>query len=314
MGSAMSAAAPSPDHIARGIALRILSAGCFSIMSAMLKLASTHGIVAAEMLFYRALFGLPVVLVWVLATDGIGALRTRRPLAHVARTVLGISSILCSFEALILLPLADAVTIGFTAPVFATILSWALLKEPVGRHRWLAVLCGFIGVAIVMRPGASSHAVPLAGVAIALVAAFGTAGVTVTLRQLGRGEHAAAIVFWFFTGSVLTGLCLMPFFGRWHDAATILPLAAGGIAGGVAQITMTASLQSAPVAVLSPFDYLQLIGALAFGWLLFASSPTVNTLVGAVLIGGSGIYTAWRERRRRAETIPAIQAAGGPEV
>jgi drug/metabolite transporter (DMT)-like permease len=296
--------------IARGIALRIAAAGFYSIMAALLKLAAARGVVAVEMLFYRAAFGLPVVLGWVIARQGLGALATKRPLAHVGRSVLGISSILCTFQALIMLPLGDATTIGFTAPVFATILSWLVLREPVGLQRWLAVLCGFIGVAIVMRPGGSGHALPIAGVGIALVAALGTASVTITLRQLRHTENVAAIVFWFFLGSALVGLAFLPFFGRWHDATTILLLAGGGIAGGIMQITMTSSLQ-APVSVVSPFDYLQMVGAVLLGWLLMASVPTVNTLVGAALIACSGLYTALREHRLRHDRpVPATQPIG----
>lgn len=305
----MSSPPPSPrqEHIPRGIALRVASAGCFSVMAALLKLAAERGVVAPEMLFYRAVFALPIVLIWAITGAGFHSLTTRRPWAHVGRSALGIASILCTFQALILLPLADATTIGFTAPVFATILSWLVLSEAVGWRRWVAVLCGFIGVIIVMRPGGSGHAVPLAGVAIGLVSAFGTASVTITVRQLRDTEHVAAIVFWFFVASALVGLALLPFFGHLHDMPTLLLLVGGGIAGGLAQITMTASLQSAPVSVISPFDYLQIVGALLLGWLLLASVPTINTLAGGAIIAGSGIYTAWREHRRRGSLTSATQ-------
>lgn len=303
---------PSPhghENVIRGIGLRIAAAGLFSTMAALLKLTAEHGVVAPEMMFYRAVFGLPVVLAWVLASQGIGALSTRRPLAHLGRSALGIASILCTLQALVLLPLADATTISFTAPIFATLLSWLLLREKVGRHRLLAVLCGLAGVVVVMRPGGTGESVPLLGVAIGLLAAFGTAAVTITLRQMRDTEHVAAIVFWFFVGSALVGLALLPFFGRAHDLETMLLLAAGGIAGGLMQITMTASLQSAPVSVLAPFDYLQIVGAVVLGWLLLSTVPAVNTLAGAAIITGSGLYTAWRERRlHRERPIPPTQA------
>lgn len=285
------------EHIGRGIALRVVSALSFSVMSALFKLASEGGIVAPEMLFYRALFGLPVILLWVMRGPGLAALTTRRPLAHVWRSALGMASILCTFQALILLPLADATTIAFTAPVFATILSWLILREQVGRHRWMAVLVGFAGVAIVVRPGESGLALPLAGVAIGLVAALGTAGVTITVRQM-RGEHVAAIVFWFFAASALVGLALLPAFGSLHDGTTMLLMAAGAVAGALGQITMTASLRYAPVSAVSPFDYLQIVGAVILGWLLLASEPGLNTLAGAAVIAGSGLYIAWRQQRR----------------
>ncbi|WP_313012087.1 DMT family transporter [Brevundimonas sp.] len=302
---------PAGEDIAGGIALRIAAAGCFSIMAAVLKLASRDGVMAPEMLFYRAFFGLPVVLAWVLTQPGgLASLKTRRPLAHVGRSVLGIVSILCVFQTLTLLPLADATTLSFTAPIFATLLSFLILKEAVGPRRWAAVAVGFIGVVIVMRPGAGDHAVPVEGIAFGLVAALLTAGVTVTLRQLRDTEHVAAIVFWFFVGSSTVGAILLPFVGHWHSPLTFALLVGSGLAGGLAQLYMTASLQKAPVAVVAPFDYLQIVGAIVFGWWLMSTTPTLSTLAGAALIASSGLYTAWREHIRRKAAL--IQPTAPP--
>ena len=296
------------ERIGRGITLRITCALLFSMMSALLKLATTRGVGAFELVFYRAAFALPVVLAWVVLGPGLPALRTQRPWAHIGRCILGVSTIFFTFQALAILPLADAATIGFTAPVFATILSWLVLGERVGRYRWAAVLFGFVGVAVVTRPGAGGHALPAAGVAFALVSALGTAGVTVTLRQLRATEQVAAIVFWFFVASALAGAVTMLFVARPHDPLTFLILAGAGLCGGLAQLAMTASLQQAPVAVLAPFDYLQLVGAIVLGWLLLSSVPTLATLGGAALIAGSGLYTAWREHHlRRDRPVPATQ-------
>ncbi len=294
------------EHITSGIGLRLASVGSYSIMAALLKLASEQGVVALEMLFYRAIFGLPVVLLWVALGSGLNALTTRRPLAHVWRSVLGIASILCTFQALIILPLADATTISFTAPAFATILSWLILRERIGPHRWLAVLLGFVGVLIVLQPGQSGLELPLGGVAIGLVAALGTAGVAIVLRQLRHTEHVAAIVLWFFIANAAVGALLLPFVGQVHGVDTILLLTGAGVAGGLMQITLTASLQKAPVSVLSPFDYLQIVGALILGWLLLSEVPSVGTVAGAALIVTSGLYIAWRERLRGARVSPPV--------
>ena len=307
----MTATAKSGEDIARGIALRIAAAGCFSVMAAVLKLASLDGVVAPEMLFYRAFFGLPVVLAWVVTQPGgLAGLTTRRPLAHLGRSALGIVSILCVFQTLTLLPLADATTLSFTAPIFATLLSFLILKEAVGPRRWAAVAVGFIGVIIVMRPGAADHGVPVEGIAFGLVAALLTAGVTITLRQLRDTEHVAAIVFWFFVGSSIVGAILLPFVGQMHSPLTFALLIGSGIAGGLAQLFMTASLQKAPVAVVAPFDYLQIVGAIVFGWWLMSTTPTLSTLAGAALIGSSGLYTAWREHVRRKAAL--IQPTAPP--
>ena len=275
-------------------------------MGALLKLASMEGLNAPELVFYRSLFSLPVVLFWVLKRESLASLKPNRPLAHVWRSCLGLLSMGLTFQALILLPLADATAINFTAPIFATILSFLILREDVGLHRWGAVVLGFIGVLIVARPGGSS--LPILGIAIALVGAVGQAGVTTTLRHLQRSENIAAIVFWFAIAGIVVGGLLMPFFGRLHGLAALALVVAGGLAGGVGQLLMTSSLR-APVSVVSPFDYLQIVAATIYGWLLFSNVPSLHTILGAALIAGSGIYTALREHRRRLREGPTAVPA-----
>ena len=168
------------------------------------------------------------------------------------------------------------------------------------------MLVGFIGVLIVARPGGSS--LPILGVGIALIGAVGQAGVTTTLRHLQRSENIAAIVFWFAISGVLVGALLVPIFGQVHGLEAMALVMAGGLAGGVGQLLMTSSLR-APVSVVSPFDYLQIIAATAYGWLLFSDMPSAHTLIGAALIAGSGLYTAWREHRRRLrQSVAAVPA------
>ncbi|NWE51716.1 DMT family transporter [Brevundimonas sp. P7753] len=288
-----------------GMALRAAAALSFSLMYALMKWAATlEPVSAGEMVFYRSLFGLPVVLFWVQsAKGGLASLSTRRPMVHVWRCALGVTGILLIFQGLKLLPLADATTIGFTAPIFATLLSILFLKEKVGRHRWTAVVLGFLGVLVMVRPGAEG-APPLAGLLFALGGAFVAAAVTVTLRQLGKTESATAIVFWFFVACATVGGVLTLIDGHSHSWAVLAVLAAGGLAGGLAQLLMTTSLQHAPVSALAPLDYLQMVGAVVLGWLLLSDAPTAATLAGAALIVGSGLYTAWRERVLHREITP----------
>lgn len=229
--------------------------------------------------------------------------------------MIGVSSIFCVFQALSLLPLADATTLSFTAPIFATVLSFLLLKEQIGVRRWSAVAVGFVGVLIVTRPlegltGTVEHALPIAGIAVGLLAALLTAGVTITLRQLGRTEHVAAIVFWFFVACSIVGGLTLPVFGRMHEPQTFVLLVGAGAAGGLGQLFMTRSLQNAPVSVVAPFDYLQIVGAVIFGWWLLHTPPTVSTLTGAALISVGGLYTGWREHVRRRQAL--IQATPPP--
>jgi drug/metabolite transporter (DMT)-like permease len=299
-------AAPGRDAITSGILCRIGSGISFSTMGALLKLASTQGMNAPELVFYRSLFSLPVVLAWVLTREDLSVLRPKRPAAHVWRSALGLLSMGLTFQALILIPLGEATAINFTAPIFATILSFVILKEEVGWHRWAAVAVGFAGVLVVARPDGSS--LPALGVAIALIAAIGQAGVTTTLRHLQRSENISAIVFWFALAGILVGGLLTIVFGHAHDGRAFLFAGAGGVAGGIGQLLMTRSLR-APISVVSAFDYVQMIGATIYGWLIFSDMPKINTLVGASLIAGSGLYTAWRERRRHIRQAAAVMLA-----
>ena len=294
-------------YVVSGILCRIGSGLSFSTMGALFKLASADGFTAPELVFYRSLFSLPVVLLWVLQRESLAALRPNRPLAHVWRSSLGLLSMGLTFQALILLPLADATAINFTAPIFATVLSFLILREDVRIHRWAAVVIGFIGVLIVVRPGEAG--LSALGVVIALVAAIGQAGVTTTLRHLQRSENVVSIVFWFAVAGVVAGGLMMPFFAQAHPAAAFALVIGGGFAGGVGQLLMTTSLR-APVSVVSAFDYLQIVAATVYGWLLFSDVPKITTVLGAALIAVSGLYTAWREHRRRvkqaATAVPAV--------
>jgi drug/metabolite transporter (DMT)-like permease len=300
------AAQRDQDHVVSGILCRLGSGLSFSTMGALLKLASMDGMNAPELVFYRSVFSLPVVLFWVLKTENLAALKPNRPLAHVWRSALGLTSMGLTFQALIMLPLADATAINFTAPIFATVLSFLILREDVRIHRRAAVVVGFIGVLIVARPGGSS--LPAVGVMIALIAALGQAGVTTTLRQIQRSENISAIVFWFAVAGILVGGLLMPVFGHAHPVQAFAFVAAGGLAGGIGQLLMTNSLR-APVSVVSPFDYLQIVGATIYGWLLFSDVPSAHTITGAALIAASGIYTVWREHRRRVKEGPTAVPA-----
>jgi drug/metabolite transporter (DMT)-like permease len=295
--------APS-EHRLRGIAYRMGAVLCFAIMAGGIKLAADRGVTTAELIFYRNLFSFPIILLWLASGPGFAAIRTRRPGAHLTRAAIGLVSMVLNFQALVMLPLAEATTIGFAAPLFATILSALLLGEPVGWHRWMAVAIGFAGVVVVIQPG--NMALPLDGLAVAILAAIGVSAVVVTLRQIGATEHPATTVFWFNIASLAVVSLPMPFVAKAHSIDVWAMLAVMGLAGGVAQILMTSSLSRAPVAVLAPFDYFQLLWATIVGWLLWSRSPSASTLAGGLLIAASGIYTGFREHRLHRRAVAAM--------
>lgn len=286
---------PVEPRILLGIGLRLLAIVALSIMFACVKLAETRGVNVIESLFYRQLIAVPLVLAWVAAGPGFGSLRTMRVVAHASRMVQGLAAMALNFWAMTLLPLAEATAIGFTVPIFATLLAALLLSEPTGWRRWSAVLIGFAGVLIVVQPGGGT--LPTAGIGVAIVGAVLTAAVTITIRRLGATEAAATTVFWFTVSSLVPLGFAMLWFGAAHDAVSWAIIGVLGVAGGIGQLTLTAALRLAPVSVVMPMDYTGLIWAALLGWLIFADLPSAATWIGAPAIIGSGLYIAWREHR-----------------
>lgn len=285
---------PQPNRML-GIIIRLAGATSFAIMAAMIKLGYDHGVNTVEMAFYRHVFALLPLLAWIGWSRDLGAWRTDRPVSHLARSLVGLCTMLMAFAALSYLPLAEATTISFAAPLFAVALSALVLREAVGRHRWSAVLIGFIGVLIVMRPGGG--ALPVTGLGLAVAAAFGVACVNILIRQLGRTESPRTSVLWFTISSILLLGAAMPFFALFHDPVTWGILALMGVFGGVGQICLNASLRYAPVAVVVPFDYSQLLWAVLLGWLIWDTHAPWTTWAGGAVIMAGGLYTVYREQR-----------------
>jgi drug/metabolite transporter (DMT)-like permease len=278
-----------------GIALRLLTAVLLAVMFALVKLLSSRGVDLVETLFYRQVGSTVCSITVVIAGPGIVSLRTKRVRAHVFRMGLGLSAMALNFLAMILLPLADATAIGFSVPIFSTVLAALLLGEVTGKWRWGAVAAGFAGVLLIVQPG-GGH-VPLHGAAVALVGALMTACVTIMIRKLGATERSTTTVFWFASSSLVPLGLLLPWFVQAHDPVTWEILAAMALAGGLAQLMLTASLRLASVALVMPMDYTGLIWAALLSIGLFCQVPTASIWLGAPVIIASGLVIVWREHR-----------------
>ena len=288
--------------------MRLASAAMFSCMNLLIKLAEAGGARLPEILFFRQFAAAVLVLAVIVAGPGLASLRTRRISAHLLRAAIGLTAMALTFSAILLLPLAEVTTVGFSMPIFATVLGALLLREPTGWRRWAAVAAGFAGVVIVAQP--SGGHIPAAGIALGLGAALCTAFVSILLRQIGRTERALTIVFWF---SGLSSIVLLPFFARAaqaHSPAQWAILIGIGLLGGIGQLAMTESLARGPVSVVVPMDYTSLLWATMLGWIAFGTLPARTTWLGAPIIVASGLFIVWREHvRRRTETL---QATGDP--
>ncbi|MFM7027538.1 MAG: DMT family transporter [Chakrabartia sp.] len=303
----MHAAVPHHDRRMLALGMRLLSVLALSSMSLLVKLASESGIRLTEIMFWRQFAAIPVALTWVALTAGFASLRTQRFGAHLRRSFLGVTGMVFTFGSVILLPLAEATTLGFTVPIFATILSAIVLREHVGVHRWAAVLIGFVGVLIVVQPGSGGF--PLKGALVGLTSALIIGIISLQLRDMGRTEAPATTVFYFslLSSMMLLALHLAPLpqeaarLVAWgadtHNARQWLLIAGLGLCGGLGQIALTASLRYAPVSTVVAMDYTSLIWSTLYGWAIWGVLPSHATWLGAPIIIASGLYIAWREHR-----------------
>ncbi len=284
----------SADAPGRGIAFMLTAVFIFSVQDAMVKwLTADYSVM--QILFFRGVFGFIPCAVFVWRAGGWRVLRTRRLSGHLWRSSLILGALIAFFLAISMMPLADVVAIAFSAPLFMTALSMPLLGEPVGRRRWAAVAVGFIGVLIVVRPGAG---VLGQGALLALASSVLFAiGMTVT-RKLTRSEPSATILFYFTLLNLVVGGSFMPFLWATPTPADAAMLVTIGLTGGVGAFCMFEAFRFAPIAVVAPFEYSALIWAAMFGYLVWGDVPGSMLLAGAAVIVASNLYVLHREARR----------------
>jgi drug/metabolite transporter (DMT)-like permease len=256
----------------------------------------------AEVVWGRYLAQLVLMIAVLGPTMGRRLLRTRRPGMQIVRSVLMLGSTVFAIWGFSLLPLADAVTIGFTTPMLVTALSVPLLGEKVGPRRWAAVAVGFAGVVIVMRPGSGVLGV---GAVIMLVMALVYALYQIVTRVLGQTEDPYASQFYAAIIGTLLSTLALPFI--WHplDLRLTLLLLLAGLFGGTGHFLMIKAYGLAPASVLVPFTYTALIWVTILGWVVFDEVPDRWTFVGMAIIAGSGLYIANRERIKRRTWEPS---------
>jgi drug/metabolite transporter (DMT)-like permease len=290
---------------ARAALLMIAATALFAVMNAIVRLCA-ETLPPTEVAFFRCFFSLVVMLPWI-ARYGVSALKTQRMKLYSVRAVIQVLSMFCWFTAVSLIPLAEATALSFTGPLFATAGAALILREQVGWRRWSAVVVGFIGVMIVLRPGTVSLTL---GAGLALGSALMGAAGWLMVKSLARTEPTPAIVAYMMI--YLTPLSLLgalPVW-QWPGLAELPWLIALGVLGAVAHLCFTHSLAMADASAVMPYDYLRLPAAAILAYLMFAEVPTVWTWLGAAVIALSTMYIAHREMvRLRRRTTPDIPQA-----
>ena len=303
-GASQRTPAPRPaGSIGRAIVLMAGSTVFFGLMAVCIRLASKQ-LHAFEIAFFRNLFGFVFTLP-LLYRHGAGVLRTNKLPLYFFRCCIGIVSMLSGFWAIAHLPLAQAIAISYSTPIFVTIGAVFFLGEVVRARRWTAVIIGFIGVIVLMHPGTDDFR--LASL-VAVLAAVMSATAAINIKFLSRTEGADTIVIW--TTMLWVPLSLLPALWVWKMPLgwTWLWIVLAGGLGTTAHMCWTRALALADASLLTPISFLQVLVVGVFGWWLFGEQVDRWTVLGAAIIFASNVYIAHREARlsRRVVSDPDI--------
>jgi drug/metabolite transporter (DMT)-like permease len=290
------------DDVPRGIIFMMGATVLFALSSAAAKwLVAIYPV--GEVMFFRSFSAAVVCAAVVLPLTGLAVFATQRPRDHVARGLSQSISQTFTVLAFWLMPLAGAIAINFSAPLFSALVAIIFLKERPGPARWTALLVGFFGVLIVTNPGADSLT---AGALFALANAVMYGSVTVAVRGMSETESANTLLMWQMVTVAIFHSVLLLFGFQWPTAADAGMLILSGIAWAIGQYLWTQALQLAPATAVSPFYYFLLVWAMVIGFVVWGDVPTVALLVGSSIVVGSGLFLLWHEARQKsAQPAPA---------
>ena len=278
----------------QGVILMCVGVACLSTNDAIAKFL-TSDYSPLQILFLRNVVALPVTISIALSMGGSPALRSHRPMAHLLRGALWIAATMMFFTSFIHLALAEATALIFVAPFFITVMSALFLGEKVGWQRWLAVVAGFFGVLVIIRPsGEAFQLISLLPVATAFV--YGL--LMLSARWVDARESVWTLLLYLTGAGALLSAPIVPFV--W---VPVRPedfwLFAGISIFGTAGITMmTQAFRQAPAIMVAPLDYTGLLWATLFGWFIWGETLDAMTIVGAAIIVASGVVTIFREKRQ----------------
>ncbi|MGI9417482.1 MAG: DMT family transporter [Geminicoccaceae bacterium] len=286
-----SAARTLPPSV-QGALWMVASAAFFAVMINLVRYLTDH-FDPLQVVFFRNAFGLLAILPWLLR-EGPPALHTKRLHLHMFRALIGIAAMLLWFNTLALMPLAEATALSFTAPIFTSILAVAFLGEIMRSHRLVAIVLGFLGALIIIRPGvAALDPVALLAIVTALVWGSGT----VLLKHMSRTETTSAMVI--YLPLFLTPISLVPalFVWTWPTPELWAFAVLFGAVGTFGHFCLTRALTIADATSVIPFDYMRLPFVAIIAYVAFGEIADVWVWLGGALIAAGAFHNAHRESR-----------------
>ncbi len=281
-----------------GVLYGVASVACFAMMDACVKWLDQFPV--GEVLFARFFFGLIPILMLVPKNDIKTFYKTTRPKLHAFRAISGTLAIVALFIALREIPLADVVSLTFGGPIFVTLGSIFFLSERVGFRRWTAVIIGFIGMLLIIRPAYDDLNIYYV---YPIIFCIFFACVALSIRSLSTTEPNYRIALYFSLLSMIVGLLTLPFGWIMPTKFELFLLIFTGIVGSVANILLTISLRIAEASLVTPTKYLNLVFAVLLGYFIWGEIPRILTLVGAGLIIISSIIIFMRETQLKKQVI-----------
>lgn len=266
----------------------------FTVMNMFAKLLSArHSVI--EIAFYRNLIAcLPfLIMIFAFGRREILIIRSKPSLVGI-RAAIGTISLITTFTAYSLMPMADTTALLFTSSLFIPVLGLVFLKESVGPYRWTAVAMGFIGVVIMAHPSGEVYTL---GILVALTAALMHASLQIILRYLGHYESPETISFYFFVIGVFLTALPLPFIAVRPTMAEVPLLIGVGLSGAGAQWLLSVAFRNAKAAIVTVFNYSGIVWATLFGWMIWNDWPTATVMTGACIVIASNILMIWRESR-----------------
>jgi drug/metabolite transporter (DMT)-like permease len=255
-------------------------------------------------LFTRTAIALLTCALFILPQTGLAVFRTQRLRHHVLRSVSQGCSQTFLLIAFSLMPLAGAIAINFSSPLFATLISALVLKEAVGLARWLALLVGFCGVLIVANPDAGTFQI---GALFALANAVLYGSVTVGVRGMTATESAETLILYQLALVTAFFALLLPLGWAWPTPADTALIVFNGVSNAVGQYWWTRALHLAPASAVAPFFYLSLVWASMLGFAIWGDVPTISLVIGSAVVVASGLFLLWRESNARQTKLAATE-------
>lgn len=280
------------NNPSRGAAMLITGELLLAVMAAMIKHLTDQGLSSESMVFFRNLFGL-LFLFPILFRGGLGQLKTQRIGIHLLRAVTGVGAMFLFFYTIAHVTLAEAVLVKMTAPFFLPLIGLIWLGDKVRPQTWWAILLGFIGVVVILRPGSGAFN-PVLLLALASAALMGIA--KVSIRRMADSEPPRRIVFWFGVFSTLISAVPMLWNERWPDQIQLYWLLGIGLIATMAQMCMTHAYQLASPGRIGVYNYSSVIWAVTLGWLFWGETLYFSFLLGTLLIVGAGIWNLRTQR------------------